>query len=69
MEMKQLLHGELAVESKDKPTALVLTRQNLPTIKDTDKNAYEGVSKGAYVISPAEKETPDALLSSNWFRG
>ena len=53
---------KLAVESKDKPTALVLTRQNLPTIKDTDRNAYEGVSKGAYVISPAGKETPDALL-------
>ncbi|WP_071459537.1 transketolase [Bacillus massilinigeriensis] len=52
----------LAVESKDKPTALVLTRQNLPTIKDTDKNAYEGVSKGAYVISPSGKETADALL-------
>ncbi|HAQ07416.1 MAG TPA: transketolase [Bacillus bacterium] len=53
---------KLAVESTNKPTALVLTRQNLPTIKDTDKNAYEGVSKGAYVISPAGKETADALL-------
>jgi len=53
---------KLAVESTKTPTALVLTRQNLPTIKDTDKNAYEGVSKGAYVISPAGKETPDALL-------
>lgn len=53
---------KLAVESTNKPTALVLTRQNLPTIKDTDKNAYEGVSKGGYVISPAGKETPDAML-------
>jgi transketolase len=53
---------KLAVESTNTPTALVLTRQNLPTIKDTDKNAYDGVSKGAYVISPAGKETPDALI-------
>lgn len=53
---------KLAVESKDKPTALVLTRQNLPTIKGTDKAAYDGVSKGAYVISPASKEVADALL-------
>ncbi|MGG5253681.1 transketolase [Neobacillus sp. SM06] len=53
---------KLAVESTDKPTALVLTRQNLPTIKDTDRTAYDGVSKGAYVISPAGKERPDALL-------
>ncbi|WP_449622132.1 transketolase [Robertmurraya sp. Marseille-Q9965] len=53
---------KLAVESTDRPTALVLTRQNLPTLKDTDKNAYEGVSKGAYVVSPAHTETPDVLL-------
>lgn len=53
---------KLAVESTDRPTALVLTRQNLPTIKGTDVNAYEGVSKGAYVISPATKEVADALL-------
>lgn len=53
---------KLSVESTKTPTALVLTRQNLPTIKDTDKNAYEGVSKGAYVISPAGKDTADALI-------
>ncbi|WP_462409346.1 transketolase [Neobacillus sp. Marseille-QA0830] len=53
---------KLAIESTDKPTALVLTRQNLPTLKDTDQNAYEGVKRGAYVVSPASKETPDALL-------
>lgn len=53
---------KLAIESTKTPTALVLTRQNLPTIKDTDKNAYEGVSKGAYVISPSGKESADAML-------
>ncbi|MBS8263641.1 transketolase [Mesobacillus boroniphilus] len=53
---------KLSIESSKTPTALVLTRQNLPTIKNTDKNAYEGVSKGAYVISPAGKENADALL-------
>ncbi|SFA72476.1 MULTISPECIES: transketolase [unclassified Bacillus (in: firmicutes)] len=53
---------KLAVESTNKPTALVLTRQNLPTLKGTDVNAYEGVSKGAYVVSPSERDTPDALL-------
>ncbi len=53
---------KLAVESTDKPTALVLTRQNLPTIKDTKETAHEGVSKGAYVISPASKEQADVLL-------
>lgn len=50
------------MESKDQPTGLVLTRQNLPTLEGTKEKAYEGVKKGAYVISDSEKETPDALL-------
>ena len=53
---------KLAIESKDTPTCLVLTRQNLPTLAGTAEKAYEGVSKGAYVVSPSGKETPDALL-------
>lgn len=52
----------LAIESKDKPTALVLTRQNLPTLPGTAQKAYNGVKKGAYVVSETEKETPDAIL-------
>ncbi|WP_017796787.1 transketolase [Oceanobacillus kimchii] len=52
----------LALESEHQPTALVLTRQNLPTLEGTKENAYEGVKKGAYVISKSGKETPDALL-------
>jgi transketolase len=52
----------LALTSKDHPTALVLTRQGLPTIIGTAETAQEGVSKGAYVISPAQKETADLLL-------
>jgi transketolase len=51
-----------AIESTSTPTALVLTRQNLKTIKGTKDTAYEGVQKGAYVISPAAKETADVLL-------
>jgi transketolase len=53
---------KLAIESTNTPTALVLTRQNLPTLPGTVSNAYESVSKGAYVVSPGSKETPDALL-------
>ncbi|WLV25866.1 transketolase [Aciduricibacillus chroicocephali] len=52
----------LAVESKDKPTALVLTRQGLPTLENTKEHAYEGVKKGAYIISESTKEQPDAIL-------
>lgn len=53
---------KLAVESTDQPTALVLTRQNLPTLKDTNNAAYEGVKKGGYVVSPASKDKADVLL-------
>lgn len=53
---------KVAMESTNKPTALVLTRQGLPTIKDSSETAYEGVSKGAYIISASKKEVADALL-------
>ncbi|PLT32102.1 transketolase [Bacillus sp. V5-8f] len=53
---------KVALESKNKPTTLVLTRQNLPTLPNTAKLAYDGISKGAYVVSPAGKEQADALL-------
>lgn len=52
----------LALESADQPTALVLTRQGLPTLEGTKEHAYEGVQKGAYIVSESSKETPDALL-------
>ncbi|HHY73375.1 MAG TPA: transketolase [Bacillus bacterium] len=52
----------VALESTNKPTALILSRQGLPTIPGTVENAYEGVKKGAYIISKSTKETADALL-------
>ncbi|NJP36268.1 transketolase [Alkalicoccus luteus] len=51
----------LAVESKDHPTALVLTRQGLPVLPGSKDAALEGVKKGAYVISEANGR-PDGLL-------
>lgn len=52
----------LAMESTHVPSLLVLTRQGLPTLEGTKENAYEGVKKGAYVVSPATNETPDGIL-------
>ena len=51
---------KLAVSSKDQPTVLVLSRQNLPTLKGSVEQASEGVAKGAYVISP--NENAEAIL-------
>ncbi|MEW4058586.1 transketolase [Bacillus siamensis] len=53
---------KLAVQSQDHPTALVLTRQNLPTIDQQAEEAYAGVEKGAYTVSKAKTDSPDALL-------
>ncbi|AQS44275.1 transketolase [Bacillus velezensis] len=53
---------KVAVQSQDHPTALVLTRQNLPTIDQQAEEAYAGVEKGAYIVSKAQTESPAALL-------
>ncbi|WP_414703615.1 transketolase [Pseudalkalibacillus sp. SCS-8] len=50
---------KIALESESKPTALVLTRQGVPTLDGTSE---EGVRKGAYVVSPAEEGPADILL-------
>lgn len=52
----------LAVSSKDIPTVLVLSRQNLPVLEHSADLAKEGVSRGAYVVSPSSKDNADALL-------
>ncbi|WP_173916422.1 transketolase [Halobacillus sp. Marseille-Q1614] len=49
----------LALESNTTPTALVLTRQGLPTLEGT---SYEGVKRGAYILSDSDKSTPDGIL-------
>ncbi|SFK55591.1 transketolase [Marinilactibacillus piezotolerans] len=53
---------EIAVESTKTPTMLVLTRQDLPVLPNTNKLARESVKKGAYVISPSESEKPTGIL-------
>ena len=47
-----------ALTSKETPTALVLSRQNLPQMAGSSKDAL----KGGYVIADSTKETPDAIL-------
>ena len=47
-----------AITSTKTPTALVLTRQNLPQLAGSSKEAL----KGAYVVSDSKKSTPDAII-------
>ncbi len=50
----------LAVTSTDTPTALVLSRQNLPQLAGSSKEAL----KGAYIISPAQGEARGIYIAS-----
>lgn len=54
----------LALESQDHPTALVLTRQDLPTLKADQEQVYEGVKRGAYVVSQAKGKVVGLLLAT-----
>lgn len=47
-----------AVENECGPTGLVLTRQNLPQMEGSSKDAL----KGGYVIAESEKAVPDAII-------
>lgn len=50
-----------AMENKEGPTALILSRQNLPLL--TFEKAREGVAKGGYILSdPPNGEKPKVLL-------
>lgn len=51
----------LAVTSQKTPTALVLTRQNLPQLAGSSKDAL----KGAYIIADASKAVPDAIIMAS----
>ncbi|MBO0855242.1 MAG: transketolase [Nocardia sp.] len=43
----------------DGPSALALTRQNVPTLEGT---SYEGVSRGGYILAESSTATPQVIL-------
>ena len=50
----------VAVESKNSPVALALTRQNVPTFDQGKLNSADGLLKGAYVL--AGDDNPEIIL-------
>ena len=55
---------QVALESRDRPTALVLTRQAVPTLNRDRYADPEGLRRGAYVLDrePAGAPAPDVIL-------
>ncbi|WP_413473859.1 transketolase [Streptococcus parauberis] len=53
-----------ALAETDKPTMLVLTRQNLPVLEGTKELAEEGLNKGAYILSEAKGEMDGIIIAT-----
>lgn len=52
----------VAVESADRPVALILSRQSLPTLDRTKYAAADGLRRGAYILAEAASGKPDLIL-------
>lgn len=53
-----------ALRCSDRPTVLVLSRQNLPTLPNSDKLAFSELGKGAYVIDEADGDVLGIMIAS-----
>ena len=52
----------VAIETRNRPTALILTRQDLPTLDRAGFAGAEGLRRGAYVLADAPGGKPDIIL-------
>src|SRR3954469_13806703 len=55
----------LALEHTDRPTALALTRQALPTLDRSTFASAEGVARGGYVLAEATGGLPKVILMAS----
>lgn len=51
-----------ALTHRDRPVALLLSRQNLPVLPGTKENSRSTLAQGAYVVADAATGTPDVIL-------
>lgn len=52
----------VAIQETNRPTMLVLSRQNLPVLPASQTLAEEGVDKGAYVLSASQADIPEGII-------
>jgi transketolase len=52
----------LALETRHKPVALVLTRQDVPTLDRTQFAAADGLRRGGYILADAPNGKPELIL-------
>jgi transketolase len=56
---------KIAIERRNAPTALILTRQNLPTLDRQVYTPAKGLRKGAYVLADLGESDPDLILMAS----
>ena len=52
----------MALETRDRPVALVLTRQEVPTLDRAQFSAADGLRRGAYILADAPGGNPELIL-------
>jgi transketolase len=52
----------VAIETQGRPVALVLTRQDVPTMDRTRYASADGLKRGAYILAEAETGRPEIIL-------
>ena len=55
---------KLALESKDAPTSIILSRQAIPTLDRTRYASADGVAKGAYILEDCGGEPQIVLMAT-----
>lgn len=51
-----------ALTHRDRPVALLLSRQNLPVLPGTKEGSRDAVARGAYVLADAQTGAPEVIL-------
>lgn len=54
-----------AIQRRDRPTALALSRQNVPTLDRNELASATGLQKGAYVLADLGNGNPDLVLMAS----
>ena len=52
----------VAIETRDRPVALILTRQHVPTLNRSEFASEDGLRRGAYILADAPQGNPHLIL-------
>jgi transketolase len=53
---------QVAIGLRDRPAALILTRQSVPILARTQETVAEGLHRGGYILADAARGKPDVIL-------